>query len=74
MLCYTEDNGHCLVKFSGQRENKSSQRWRDLLRAEHLDLALNLLAQNNLPTALSQLIEINSQLFLEVELFDRIKQ
>lgn len=71
-LCYTEDAGHCLVKFSGQRENENSQRWRDLLRAEHL--ALTLLAQHNLPAAHSQLIEINSQLFLEVERFDRIKQ
>lgn len=70
-LCYSEDAGHCLVKFSGQRDNENSQRWRDLLRAEHL--ALTLMAQHNLPAARSQIIEVNSQLFLEVERFDRIK-
>ena len=71
-LCYSEDSGHCLVKFSGQRDNENSQRWRDLLRAEHLALAL--LAQHALPAARSQLLEVNAQLFLEVERFDRIKQ
>lgn len=71
-LCYSEEAGHCLVKFSGQRDNDNSQRWRDLLRAEHV--ALTLLAQHNLPAARSELIEVNSQLFLEVARFDRIKQ
>lgn len=71
-LCYTEDRGHCLVKFSSERDNENSQRWRDLLRAEHH--ALSLLAQQGIDAAQSQVTEANNQLFLEIARFDRIKQ
>jgi hypothetical protein len=71
-LCYAETTSgqrHCLVKFTVARQSESSQRWRDLLRAE--DQALRQLAAAGLAAAQSQIIEQGGQLFLEVQRFDR---
>lgn len=72
-LCYAATaNGdrHCLVKFTVARHSDNAQRWRDLLRAEHL--ALKHLQATGVAAAQSQLIEGAEQLFLEVQRFDRI--
>jgi len=74
-LCYAATaNGdrHCLVKFTVARQSDNAERWRDLLRAEHL--ALQHLLAAGLPAAHSQLIDSKGQLFLEVQRFDRIHQ
>ncbi|WP_058973974.1 type II toxin-antitoxin system HipA family toxin YjjJ [Type-D symbiont of Plautia stali] len=71
-LCFADTpNGarHCLVKFTASRQSDNAQRWRDLLRAEHL--ALRHLNAGGLAAADSQLIESEDQLFLEVQRFDR---
>lgn len=57
------DQGHVWVKFSAAQDNPVSERWRDLLLAEHHALAL-------LGTH-SQVIDLNGQRFLEVPRFDR---
>ncbi|MCU5771916.1 type II toxin-antitoxin system HipA family toxin YjjJ [Erwiniaceae bacterium BAC15a-03b] len=72
--CYASWQGrdaHLLVKFTPARDNENSQRWRDLLRAEALALAL--LRQYGIDAAACNLLQSASQqLFLEVERFDRI--
>ncbi len=72
-LCYAatpRGERHCLVKFTVARQSENAERWRDLLRAEHL--ALQHLRAAGLAAAHSQLIESAGQLFLEVERFDRL--
>jgi serine/threonine protein kinase HipA of HipAB toxin-antitoxin module len=61
---------HMLVKFSEFEESPVSERWRDLLLAEHL--ALNTLRDANIPAARTRLIDHQGQRFLEVERFDRV--
>ena len=61
---------HVLVKFSESEESPVSERWRDLLLAEHL--ALETLRTSNIPAATTRIIDRNHQRFLEVERFDRI--
>ncbi len=58
-----------IVKFSELEEGPVSERWRDLLLAEHL--ALDTLRQAGIPAARTQIVDHAGQRFLEVERFDR---
>lgn len=60
---------HVLVKFSEAEASPVSERWRDLLLAEHL--ALQTLRKAGLSAARSQWLDHDGQRFLEVERFDR---
>lgn len=59
-----------LVKFSLPDANPVTQRWRDLLLAEHL--ALQTLAAAGVDAARSQLLDHAGQRFLALERFDRV--
>lgn len=61
---------HVLVKFSEPQDSPTSQRWRDLLLAEHL--ALETLREQHFPAAESAIYDYQGQRFLEVKRFDRI--
>lgn len=61
---------HVLVKFSEPDAGPVSERWRDLLLAEHL--ALETLRDACIPAATTRLIDTADQRFLEVERFDRV--
>ncbi len=61
---------HVIVKFSELEEGPVSERWRDLLLAEHL--ALDTLREADIPAAKTQIINHAGQRFLEIERFDRI--
>ena len=61
---------HVLVKFSEKLDSPVSQRWRDMLLAEHL--ALNTLRQAGVSAATSAVIDHEGQRFLEVQRFDRV--
>ena len=61
---------HVIVKFSEPEKSPVSERWCDLLLAEHL--ALSTLNAAYVPAAQTQLIEHEGQRFLEVSRFDRI--
>jgi hypothetical protein len=61
---------HVLVKFSLPEANPLTERWCDLLLAEHL--ALQVLHGGGLAAARSELIEHGTQRFLQLERFDRI--
>ncbi len=61
---------HVIVKFSELEESPVSERWRDLLLAEHL--ALDTLREAGIPAAKSRIVDHGGQRFLEVERFDRI--
>ena len=61
---------HVIVKFSEMEENSVSERWRDLLLAEHL--ALDTLREAGIPAAKTRIVDHGNQRFLEVERFDRI--
>ncbi len=63
-FCAYCERGHVLVKFSGAKNNSVSERWRDLLLAEHL--ALSVLGIE------SEVFDFDGQRFLEVPRFDRI--
>ena len=63
-FCAYSERGHVLVKFSGAQDNPVSERWRDLLLAEHL--ALSVLGIG------SGVFDFNGQRFLELPRFDRI--
>lgn len=63
-FCAYADHGHVLVKFTAADTNPVSQRWRDLLLAEHLALAVLGVT--------TRLWDFGSQRFLEVPRFDRI--
>lgn len=63
-------SAHVIVKFSAAQDNAVSERWRDLLLAEHI--ALDALAQGGVPAASSRIVDHAGQRFLEVERFDRI--
>lgn len=60
---------HVIVKFTASSDNAVSQRWRDLLQAEHL--ALQALRDHDMPAAQTALFDHNGQRFLEVVRFDR---
>lgn len=61
---------HVIVKFSELEEGPVSERWRDLLLAEHL--ALDTLREAGIPAAKTRIFDCDGQRFLEVERFDRI--
>ena len=61
---------HVIVKFSELEEGPVSERWRDLLLAEHL--ALDTLRKAGIPAAKTLILDHGGQRFLEVERFDRI--
>lgn len=61
---------HVLVKFTEAQANPVTQRWRDLLLAEHL--ALQTLGDAGVSAARSQVIDHEDQRFLELERFDRV--
>ena len=62
---------HVIVKFTPQEDSPASQRWRDLLAAEHL--ALQVLADGRIDAAASRIWDLGAQRFLEVERFDRVR-
>jgi hypothetical protein len=68
-FCTYCDKGHVLVKFSVPDDNPIAARWRDLLLAEHL--ALETLAAGGVSAALSRVVDVGAQRFLELERFDR---
>lgn len=59
-----------LVKFTLPESNTVTERWRDLLLAEHH--ALETLAAAGIAAARSQVLDADGQRFLEVERFDRV--
>jgi hypothetical protein len=61
---------HLLVKFSEAEQSPVSERWRDLLLAEHL--ALETLRDAGIPAARTDVFDHGGQRFLEVERFDRV--
>ncbi len=61
---------HLLVKFTLAETNPVTERWRDLLLAEHH--ALETLAASGVAAALSRVVDAGGQRFLEVERFDRV--
>lgn len=62
---------HVLVKFTLPENNPVTERWRDLLLAEHH--ALETLAVAGIAAARSRVVDApNGQRFLEVERFDRV--
>ncbi len=61
---------HVLVKFSEAEAGPVSERWGDLLLAEHI--ALQTLSDAGISAARSRVIDHAGQRFLEVERFDRI--
>lgn len=63
-FCAYSERGHVLVKFSAPDDNPVSERWRDLLLAEHL--ALSVLGVE------TEIFDFGGQRFLEVPRFDRI--
>jgi hypothetical protein len=65
-FCAYSERGHVLVKFSAPDDNPVSERWRDLLLAEHL--ALSVLGVD------SGIFDFAGQRFLEVPRFDRVGQ
>ena len=61
---------HVIVKFSELPDSAVSERWRDLLLAEHL--ALQTLAAAGIAVAQTAILDHGGQRFLEVQRFDRI--
>lgn len=61
---------HAIVKFSPRTGSDSGRRWADLLVCEHL--ALTTLADHGHPAAISDIVEADDRVFLEVVRFDRI--
>lgn len=61
---------HVIVKFSELADSPVSERWRDLLLAEHL--AMQVLAQAGIAVARTAIVDHAGQRFLEVERFDRV--
>lgn len=65
-FCTCTERGHVLVKFSAPDDNPVSERWRDLLLAEHL--ALRVLGVE------TEVYDFGRQRFLEIPRFDRVGQ
>lgn len=61
---------HVIVKFSTLEESPVSERWRDLLLAEHL--ALSTLRDAGISATSTHIVNHGNQRFLEVERFDRV--
>lgn len=62
-FCTYTERGHVIVKFTAADENPVSERWRDLLLAEHL--ALNVLGVE------TEVFDFGGRRFLEIPRFDR---
>jgi len=60
---------HVLVKFSPMRTDRVSQRWSDLLVAEHI--ASKSLGVVGVPATATELVVAGNRMFLEIERFDR---
>ena len=75
-MCYVQTPvgpRHVLVKFSERDEGPVTERWRDLLLAEHL--ALETLRDAGIAAATTRIVDSvdsGEQRFLEVERFDRV--
>lgn len=65
-----EGDKHVIVKFTDFENNSVSERWRDLLLAEHF--ALETLRNGGIDAAKSTVVDFQNQRFLEVERFDRV--
>lgn len=65
-FCTCTERGHVLVNFSAPDDNPVSERWRNLLLAEHLALKVM-----GVKTAV---FDFAGQRFLEIRRFDRIAQ
>ena len=67
-----DDNSaaHVIVKFSASLPSPVSERWRDLLKAEHI--ALQVLRDSGIDAAHTNIIDHGAQRFLEVQRFDRV--
>ena len=65
-----EDAAHMIVKFSELQNSPVSERWRDLLLAEHM--ALEVLRASGIAAAQTQIIDHAGQRFLQVQRFDRV--
>ncbi|MCF8178269.1 MAG: type II toxin-antitoxin system HipA family toxin YjjJ [Sulfuritalea sp.] len=61
---------HVIVKFSDPEPGPVSERWRDLLLAEHF--ALETLRAASILAAKTRILDHGGQRFLEVERFDRV--
>lgn len=61
---------HVIVKFSPRTGSESGRRWADLLVCEHLALAT--LADYGHPAAMTDIVEADGRVFLEVVRFDRL--
>ena len=62
---------HLIVKFTVAENNTVSERWRDLLLAEHL--ALRLLDRTGVSAVQTRVLDSAGQRFLEVARFDRVE-
>ncbi|WP_409308782.1 type II toxin-antitoxin system HipA family toxin YjjJ [Pectobacterium sp. B1J-3] len=65
-FCTYTERGHVIVKFTALDDNPISERWRDLLQAEHL--ALKVLGVE------TEVFDFGGQRFLEIPRFDRVGQ
>ncbi|MCI1897479.1 MAG: type II toxin-antitoxin system HipA family toxin YjjJ [Enterobacter sp.] len=63
-FCTYTERGHVIVKFTALDDNPISERWRDLLQAEHL--ALKTLGVE------TEVFDFGGQRFLEIPRFDRV--
>jgi len=63
---------HVIVKFTAAEDNPISQRWRDLLLAEHL--ALRTLNDVQITAATTRILDSGTQRFMEIERFDRVDE
>lgn len=66
----SEGSRHVIVKFTEGEPSPVSERWRDLLLAEHC--ALDTLRAAGVSAAITHIIDHQGQRFLEAERFDRI--
>lgn len=69
-FCAFVEGKHRLVKFTEPAVNANSQRWADLLQAEHR--ALNILANHGIAAAQSNIVMQEQRTFLSCERFDRV--
>jgi hypothetical protein len=60
---------HVIVKFTLPEDNPVTERWRDLLLAEHM--ALDTLDREDIGAVRTRIMDFGNQRFLEVERFDR---
>lgn len=61
---------HVIVKFSVSEDNPVTERWRDLLLAEHL--ALQTMNAAQISAVQTSIVDFEGQRFLEIERFDRV--